>query len=127
MRRLLLALVLAGCSAPAATTPQPVATPEFDLARVKAVWSEDCTNLHDITDEDFCSDAQISAWTANSSTLNVLTKLSANDRERGVEICNLIAVGHFDPEGVDLGYFSVAVTGEGGAYLATCTVRSPAN
>jgi hypothetical protein len=132
MRGVLLALVLAtvaGCSAESAqptatpTTRATPASPAFELATVKASFTDECKDPI-VVDDLFCEQVQISHMTAEGSILQVPTTLNAAATDRARAICDQVALAHFDgATGNDLGYHTVGILDMDGGNVAACTVR----
>ena len=118
----ILGLLLAACSTPAAPTLEPVSPPSFDLAHVKATWTEDCATSHDMTDEAFCADVRLAGMTGDGTILYVPTSLAADARDRATEICHLFAFAHFDAAAKDFGYVDIGILDATGGNLAACSI-----
>jgi hypothetical protein len=120
MRRLMLALVvvLAACGGPA---PTAAPTPAFDLAAVKANFTDECKDPM-VVDDLFCEQVKVARMTADGEILNVPTTLNAASRERAEAICRQLTFAHFGAEGKDLGYRIVGVLDQDGGNAAACTV-----
>jgi hypothetical protein len=134
-------LALAGCGGSGATanptgplgpTPSPtdgagtlasptVEPPAFDLAAVKANFSQQCLNPTAF-DMAFCDQVGVSGMTANGTTLIVPTTLGPADRDRATVLCSQVAFAHNDLKGIDLGYKFVGMLNRNGGNLASCTV-----
>lgn len=112
MKRLLaMALLVAACGGSASPTPTPTATRTFDLAAVKAAFTEECAS-----DDLFCTQVDIDGLTANGTILNVPTTLAAEARDRATAICEQVALMD------DLGFETVGVLNRDGGNAAACSV-----
>lgn len=121
MKRLLvIALLVVGCSA-VGPTPEPIQTPAYDLARVKATWTAECVDPVYV-DADFCAQVQLNAMTGDGTILRVPTTLDAGETDRAKTICNLFTFASFDANGVALGYQIVGILDKDGGNAAACTI-----
>lgn len=126
------ALALVGCGSVASATPapEPVATPAptsaptpaFDIAPVRASFTEECVSPI-IVDDAFCIQVDIAGLGADGETLTVPTTLNPRSNDRGAAICDMLAIAHFSGEGADLGYKQIGVLDMNGGQLAGCDTR----
>jgi len=123
VRRLLLTLsvVLAACGGSAPTPVPTLVAPVFDVAAVKASFTEECKSPI-VVDDLFCEQVKIAGITGEGQILNVPTTLNAASTARAAVICKQLTFAHFDGAGKDLGYRIVGVLNKDGGHAAACTV-----
>jgi hypothetical protein len=129
MRTLIVALAMAagGCGTSVAPTQVPIPTieaPSFDVTAVRANFVEECRHPI-IVDELFCEQVRISEMSGEGSILDVPTTLAPAEGfdDRANAICAMLATGHFDGEGRDLGYHIIGVLDKDGGNAAACSVE----
>lgn len=118
MRALIVALLLVGCGAERAETPEPLA---FDVAAVRATFAAECPEPL-VVDEFFCEQVQIDRISGEGSILLVPTLLNAEATDRAAAICEQFARFHFDADANDLGYTTVGILDRDGGNAAACSV-----
>lgn len=94
--------------------------PVFDVWAVRAKFTDGCQDS--AVDDAFCLQVQIDEMSDEDDVLYVPTTLDPAMDDRASEICDALAVAHFDAEGRDLGYRFIVVRDEQGGSLAACSV-----
>lgn len=119
-----MALLVAGCASPGMPTIPPSPPPAFDVAAVKASFTDECRDRI-VVDDLFCTQVEIEGLFGNGNILKVPTTLATYVPDRSRAICNQIALAHFDAEGSDLGYEVSAswTVLDSGSPLARCRER----
>jgi hypothetical protein len=70
----------------------------------------------------YCGRVEFDSMTADGTILTVPTQFAAGDANNADTACYLIAKGHRDPFGKDLGYETVGVLDVDGGNAAACAV-----
>ncbi len=115
------ALLVAGCATPGMPTLPPSPPPAFDVAAVKASFTDECRGPI-VLDDLFCTQVEIEGMFGNGNILKVPTTLASYIPDRPRAICAQIAIAHFDGDGADLGYEVVGVLDRAGNWVAACEV-----
>ena len=106
-------------------TPEP---PMFNVSAVQAHFAAECI-APGLVDYSFCQEVRVQAMRGEGYTLYVPTTLNGQGYDRAIAICGQLADWHFDSEGNDLGYVSIAVQKHNGGprfanrQTATCEIR----
>lgn len=117
---LVVVMVLAGCSSPAAPDDESPAPAEFDLALVRSHFTDECTHPTFEVDE-ACQQMDIDGMTADGSILNIPTGLNPSNGDRAEGYCLFPASVHYGgPNGEDLGYRTIRILDYNGGILAEC-------
>lgn len=98
----------------------------FDIEKVQANWVAECEEIWDSAlEQDMCDSAAFDKMAANGLTLIVPTSYERTLAERAAELCDIVAVYHYDRNTGydDLGYKAVNVLDATGAEAARCATR----